>query len=299
MAAATRSCGLGDRRARLVALSDSFVGSTQEKARPDGSGVRGVRQAPVVRQGQPLAPPHEAPLEPEHPAGPRRGRRHPQAGGRLHRLHQGGQGRQGRSTRRARPPAPMQGVIKSYDPGHRRRCHPGDTDLTSTTWPPAPSVGSVFRMLRQGQRVVFDLDRRAATSLRLGSEVDMGTPGFPRLEHGHDGRRRTAGSTSGDDDRQRPPTQQLKDWVDEWAAVLQPDRRRLVRRLRRGVRPARASCSSTAARSSALNDAKRPEQLPRPLRPRRRRPRRGPHLHLLRATRPTPAPPTTGGPRPR
>ena len=44
-----------------------------------------------------------------------------------------------------------------------------------------------------------------------------------------------------------------------------------------------------------LNDAKRPEQLPGPVRPRRRRPGRGPHLHLLRAARSTPAPPTTGG----
>jgi hypothetical protein len=32
-------------------------------------------------------------------------------------------------------------------------------------------------MLRQGQRVVFDLDADGrATRLRLGSEVDMGTP---------------------------------------------------------------------------------------------------------------------------
>ena len=39
--------------------------------------------------------------------------------------------------------------------------------------------GSVFRMLRQGQRVQFDLDDRGrATRLRLGSEVDMGTPEF-------------------------------------------------------------------------------------------------------------------------
>ena len=36
------------------------------------------------------------------------------------------------------------------------------------------------------------------------------------------------------------------------------------------------------------------ELLPRALRPRRRRARRGPHLHLLRATRTTPARPTTG-----
>jgi len=35
-------------------------------------------------------------------------------------------------------------------------------------------------MLRQGQRVVFDLDAAGlATRLRLGSEVDMGTRGFP------------------------------------------------------------------------------------------------------------------------
>ncbi len=35
----------------------------------------------------------------------------------------------------------------------------------------------MFRMLRPGQRVVFDLDEHErATALRLGSEVDMGTP---------------------------------------------------------------------------------------------------------------------------
>ncbi len=35
-------------------------------------------------------------------------------------------------------------------------------------------------MVRQGQRVVFDLDADGrATALRLGSESDMGTPGFP------------------------------------------------------------------------------------------------------------------------
>jgi CspA family cold shock protein len=33
-------------------------------------------------------------------------------------------------------------------------------------------------MLRQGQRVVFDLDQNGrATALRLGSEADMKTPG--------------------------------------------------------------------------------------------------------------------------
>jgi len=37
--------------------------------------------------------------------------------------------------------------------------------------------GSVFRMLRQGQRVLFQLDDDGlATMIQLGSEVDMETP---------------------------------------------------------------------------------------------------------------------------
>ena len=35
-------------------------------------------------------------------------------------------------------------------------------------------------MVRQGQRVLFELDERgAATRLHLGSEIDMGTPTGP------------------------------------------------------------------------------------------------------------------------
>jgi CspA family cold shock protein len=38
----------------------------------------------------------------------------------------------------------------------------------------------MFRMLRQGQRVIFDVDGAGrATRLRLGSEIDMSTPAFP------------------------------------------------------------------------------------------------------------------------
>lgn len=73
----------------------------------------------------------------------------------------------------------MQGVIKSYDPGTREGIVVRDTDLSEVDLAPDALVGSVFRMLRQGQRVVFDLDGEGrATRLRLGSEVDMGTPGF-------------------------------------------------------------------------------------------------------------------------
>ena len=53
-----------------------------------------------------------------------------------------------------------------------------DTDLADYDLADDALAGSIFRMLRQGQRVVFDLDGTGrATRLRLGSEVDMGTPG--------------------------------------------------------------------------------------------------------------------------
>lgn len=73
----------------------------------------------------------------------------------------------------------MQGVIKAYDPGTGDGVVVRDTDLSEYDLAQDALVGSVFRMLRQGQRVVFDLDGAGrATHLRLGSEVDMGTPGF-------------------------------------------------------------------------------------------------------------------------
>jgi cold shock CspA family protein len=74
----------------------------------------------------------------------------------------------------------VQGVIKAYDPSTRDGIVVCDTDLLEYDLATDALEGSVFRMLRQGQRVVFDLDdRRQATRLRLGSEADMGTPGFP------------------------------------------------------------------------------------------------------------------------
>jgi len=52
-----------------------------------------------------------------------------------------------------------------------------DTDLNEVDLAADALVGSVFRLLRPGQRVIFDLDGEGrATHLRLGSEVDMGTP---------------------------------------------------------------------------------------------------------------------------
>ncbi len=73
----------------------------------------------------------------------------------------------------------MQGVIKSYDPMTRDGVILTDTDLAEYDLATNALEGSVFRMLRPGQRVVFDLDEgQQATRLRLGSEVDMGTPAW-------------------------------------------------------------------------------------------------------------------------
>ena len=73
----------------------------------------------------------------------------------------------------------MQGVIKSYDPGSGDGVVLCDTDLREYDLAPGALDGSVFRMLRQGQRVVFDIDDAGrAGGIRIGSEEDMGTPGF-------------------------------------------------------------------------------------------------------------------------
>lgn len=73
----------------------------------------------------------------------------------------------------------MQGVIKSYDPSTSAGVVVRETDRQEVELAPDALQGSIFRMLRQGQRVIFDLDDRGfATSLRLGSEVDLGAPQF-------------------------------------------------------------------------------------------------------------------------
>jgi CspA family cold shock protein len=76
----------------------------------------------------------------------------------------------------------MQGVVKSYEPTSGDGIVVGDVPDNGTfvEYDLAADAldGSIFRMLRQGQRVVFDVNQDGrATHLRMGSEVDMGTPG--------------------------------------------------------------------------------------------------------------------------
>jgi CspA family cold shock protein len=74
----------------------------------------------------------------------------------------------------------MQGVVKSYDPATGIGVLVRDTDRSEYELAVDALRGSVFRMLRQGQRVIFDLDQSGcATRLRLGSEADMASPDEP------------------------------------------------------------------------------------------------------------------------
>jgi cold shock CspA family protein len=73
----------------------------------------------------------------------------------------------------------VQGVVKSYDPTSGGGTVIHDVSLGEFEIAPGALKGSSFRMLRQGQRVVWDLDGNGfAARIRLGSEEDMGTPGF-------------------------------------------------------------------------------------------------------------------------
>jgi cold shock CspA family protein len=71
----------------------------------------------------------------------------------------------------------VQGVVRTYDPQTREGVVMRDTDREEFTLSLDALDGSIFRMLRQGQRVVFEIDDAGlATNVRIGAEVDMGLP---------------------------------------------------------------------------------------------------------------------------
>jgi CspA family cold shock protein len=71
----------------------------------------------------------------------------------------------------------MQGTVKMFDPATREGVVVVDTDRSEVVLAVGALNGSIFRMLRQGQRVVFDLDADGrATRVRAGSEPDLGLP---------------------------------------------------------------------------------------------------------------------------
>jgi cold shock CspA family protein len=71
----------------------------------------------------------------------------------------------------------MQGTVKMFDPATREGIVVLDVDRSELVLATDALQGSLFRMLRQGQRIVFDLDGAGrATHVRTGSEVDLGIP---------------------------------------------------------------------------------------------------------------------------
>jgi cold shock CspA family protein len=71
----------------------------------------------------------------------------------------------------------MQGVVRIYDPQTGEGIVMRDTDREELILAPEALAGSLFRMLRQGQRVNFELDGDGrATRIRIGAESDLGLP---------------------------------------------------------------------------------------------------------------------------
>jgi cold shock CspA family protein len=71
----------------------------------------------------------------------------------------------------------MQGVIKMFDPLTNEGVLVSDADRSEFVLAAGALDGSIFRMLRQGQRVNFDLDADGrAVKLRSGAEPDLGLP---------------------------------------------------------------------------------------------------------------------------
>ena len=71
----------------------------------------------------------------------------------------------------------MQGTVKMFDPVTNEGIVMRDGDREDLVLASNALESSIFRMLRQGQRVVFDLDGDGrVTKVRTGAEPDMGLP---------------------------------------------------------------------------------------------------------------------------
>lgn len=71
----------------------------------------------------------------------------------------------------------MQGVVRTFDPQTGEGVVISDADRSEYVLAAGALEGSLFRMLRQGQRINFALDAEGrATTVRIGSEPDMGLP---------------------------------------------------------------------------------------------------------------------------
>lgn len=68
----------------------------------------------------------------------------------------------------------MQGVVKTYDPATGFGVVVRESDGSEILLRPGSLAGSIFRTLRQGQRIVFEVevegDRAFAGTVRIGSD---------------------------------------------------------------------------------------------------------------------------------
>ncbi|MDH3308306.1 MAG: cold shock domain-containing protein [Acidimicrobiia bacterium] len=70
----------------------------------------------------------------------------------------------------------MQGVVKLYDPTTGAGILVLDEDRSEVLLRPGALTGSIFRTLRQGQRVIFDVVDEDGTS--YASHIRMGSDGY-------------------------------------------------------------------------------------------------------------------------
>jgi CspA family cold shock protein len=87
----------------------------------------------------------------------------------LHVVHPGRQSRKGLI-----PPMAVQGVVQTYDPVSGVGVVVRDDDRSEVYLRPGSLRGSIFRTLRQGQRIVFDLAEEDGTAyvsnVRVGQD---------------------------------------------------------------------------------------------------------------------------------
>ncbi len=70
----------------------------------------------------------------------------------------------------------MQGVVKTYDPQTGIGVIIRDDDRSAVLLRPGSLQGSIFRFLRQGQRIVFETERDGEQS--FAHSVRMGQDGY-------------------------------------------------------------------------------------------------------------------------
>jgi len=127
--------------------------------------MRSLRQGTVDGQAsQLLAQTCFKDLAPQHPEDPYQTRFELASSQGVHLVHQGRKGREG---------LVFQGVVKVYDSVSGIGIIVRDDDRSEVLLKPGSLDGSMFRFLRQGQRVRFDMsddDTPTASNLRFGSD---------------------------------------------------------------------------------------------------------------------------------